>query len=703
MKPVTAQTLTPSSYGVWVPIDITSYVGGDAGSVGAAMLFVANTGASREAVDVRAVGSSYTTNAQMQLEAGAAQFLVAPTDPSDAFEINCAADVTVQLVGYQLAADITFLGTITDVTPATTGAYTAVDLSASVPAGTQAVLLRARANPGGQFGTRPTGDTTITAAGYVSTNNFAEIIVPITSQACEVYVDSGVSLDLVAYWTGGISYLSMPQAISAAGSTWANYTVSPASGYDVALVQWIYGPAGGTSGIRGGDEAASLVNGYSSVLAMPAGINASNEIGLYGSGGSYYVMGWAQSVPADALSVDGIAQAQAMESPALSVGAVTLALADIAQEHGLGSVGYLQPRISSVNAGAAFQPGDVITITGEMLANVIHVYMDNAAGDGADEVEQSISGTPSDASLDITVVLFDATTRQGPPYGTITIRIVDDQGNEDSIEATLATAADATAVAVANYPPPAGQDSAWDDASPSVANGDQGVISDPDGIIQAVYPDGTYEATAPGTFYAQIWDASAHTWSNEAPVTVTETLLTLFSLAQGHALDAPALIPGAVTLSVDDMAQTQGVDSPMSLSLAEQLAVDVIRQNQALSGLLALTGQSILIAQDLANSQALTGSITVAPDIALSAAGLAHAQVLLGAVGLAQAHILAVTDIGQEHELAGAISLIGDAGLVIADLAQGQVLDVAALPAMQYVTDRLLIVRDHDRLMIVEG
>ena len=298
MKPITATTLTPSAYGSWVSMDITSNVGTDAGSVGAALLFVKNTDPSnRYAVDVRAVGSSYTSPFQMQLTAGAGQLLVAPTNTSDAFEINAEnAALDIELIGYTLSSGVTFLSSPVDVTPTTTGAFTALDLSGQVPAGATYVVLRALATGGvpGAFTTRPTGDTSITGAGYLNTNNYAETIVPITSQACEVYVGSSTTIQVVAYGTETIDYLSSPGTLSASSAGWNLNTLSPSTGYDVAIVQFI-SDAVADGGIRGGDETADLYGTYNGVLGMPALINASNQISLYDSGGTYHLMGWLQT------------------------------------------------------------------------------------------------------------------------------------------------------------------------------------------------------------------------------------------------------------------------------------------------------------------------------------------------------------------------------------------------------------------------
>jgi hypothetical protein len=117
--------ISPSSSG-WQSCDITSLVGGDAGSVTGAILWVRSFAASGENFSVRPTGSSFTANGQISNNSGCFHYV--KVDSNDAFDMY-QEDYTkfgVFLWGYTTDDDGSeWLDEPYDITPGSAGAFEA--------------------------------------------------------------------------------------------------------------------------------------------------------------------------------------------------------------------------------------------------------------------------------------------------------------------------------------------------------------------------------------------------------------------------------------------------------------------------------------------------------------------------------------------------------------------------------------------------
>ncbi len=134
MIPVTRVDVTPGSTG-WQDVDVTSHVGGDAGSVALVYLEIVNETGTERAWGIRKNGS--TDSLTGILEDTGHTWIAIGVDSSDIFEINFAniSENKVYLVGYATTAEA---GNLTNAVKKTVGAdatYTDIDISGDTTGG----------------------------------------------------------------------------------------------------------------------------------------------------------------------------------------------------------------------------------------------------------------------------------------------------------------------------------------------------------------------------------------------------------------------------------------------------------------------------------------------------------------------------------------------------------------------------------------
>ena len=140
MKPVTRVDVTPGSTG-WQDVDVTSHVGGDAGSVALVMLEIVNGSTTEHSWGIRKNGSSDTLTGI--LEDTGHTWIAIGVDSSDIFEINLdnITDQKVYLVGYATTAEAGNLTNAVLKTVGTAGTWTDIDISSDTGGDTALVAF----------------------------------------------------------------------------------------------------------------------------------------------------------------------------------------------------------------------------------------------------------------------------------------------------------------------------------------------------------------------------------------------------------------------------------------------------------------------------------------------------------------------------------------------------------------------------------
>jgi len=116
----------------------------------------------------------------------------------------------------------------------------------------------------------------------------------------------------------------------------------------------------------------------------------------------------------------------------------------------------------------------------------------------------------------------------------------------------------------------------------------------------------------------------------------------------------------------------------------------------------SLTQQNVLAVTDALHGQALDGVPLDISVILAAVAGVSHGQALAGGLGLTQASVLTPNNLAHLQALTG-FDLIAGGALNPADLRHAQTLDALNLPGTLFHTDRLLLVAESDRIMVIDA
>lgn len=179
--PVDRVEVTPGTASAWTDVDVTSYVGSDAGSVAGVMLHVVNTNTSPSGEadhGYRKNGSTDTITGTM--EDGGQTMIAVGVDSSDIFEANIAdiTDIDVYLVGYFKTNEATFFTNAVDKSITATSTWTDVDISSDTGGETASVAFlhmyyALSGDPG--WGLRQNGSSADTSQPAVDTGGFVDV------------------------------------------------------------------------------------------------------------------------------------------------------------------------------------------------------------------------------------------------------------------------------------------------------------------------------------------------------------------------------------------------------------------------------------------------------------------------------------------------------------------------------------------------
>jgi len=196
MKAVTPTNITPST-GSWLDVDVSAYVGADAGSVAGVVLEIINTGA-EYSFGVRNNGST-DTYYRIQEDTGH-EWVYIGVDSNNIFEANIEnAAVQIWLHGYCTTAEAFFKTNGVDVTPGTQDAWIDVDLTAQAD-GSDTILcaffLVDESGATRNFGMRENGSTDARLALHNSGDLGGAAMSVDAGEIVEIYAD-GSSTDFI--------------------------------------------------------------------------------------------------------------------------------------------------------------------------------------------------------------------------------------------------------------------------------------------------------------------------------------------------------------------------------------------------------------------------------------------------------------------------------------------------------------------------
>ncbi len=308
--------VTPTSYEAWVDVDVSSYV--PEGATGA-ILRLANGISSTQALAVRKNGST-DTKTGIITQSGHFGAMVG-LDSNRKFEAHAqTSTANIYLIGY--TTDGTdFLTNAVEITPASTGSWVDVDVSANVPVGATGVIVEImnESNDGTHYhaGVRMhnSTDTFTYGSPYTYSRYLYQVCGVDSNRILEAQVDSTtlIAIWLVGYFKSPITFETnaVSYALSSIGS-WLDITVSsgnaPANA-DGAL--WIIKTnnatrSGGTRKNGSGDTSTGDMPG-GAPIAFFTGLDENRKAEGYISNTDvdHYVIGYAQPVtPQPALIQD---------------------------------------------------------------------------------------------------------------------------------------------------------------------------------------------------------------------------------------------------------------------------------------------------------------------------------------------------------------------------------------------------------------
>ncbi len=134
MKPITRQLLSDVTLSMWTDVDVSAYVGSDAGSVAGVMLEIINTSGSEYSWGVRKNVSTDTLTGV--IEDTGHTFVAIGVDANDVFELyQTHADIDVYMVGYFTNAEAVFATNAGDVSLSVTNTWTDITVHADALCG----------------------------------------------------------------------------------------------------------------------------------------------------------------------------------------------------------------------------------------------------------------------------------------------------------------------------------------------------------------------------------------------------------------------------------------------------------------------------------------------------------------------------------------------------------------------------------------
>ena len=177
------------------------------------------------------------------------------------------------------------------------------------------------------------------------------------------------------------------------------------------------------------------------------------------------------------------------------------------------------------------------------------------------------------------------------------------------------------------------------------------------------------------------------------------------SLAPASVTHAQALAGGlgltqAGALTVNGLTHAQTL-AQAALTVGGTLTAHDLNNGHALESV-SLTQQNVLAVTDALHGQALDGVPLDISVILAAVAGVSHGQALAGGLGLTQASVLTPNNLAHLQALTG-FDLIAGGALNPADLRHAQTLDALNLPGTLFHTDRLLLVAESDRIMVIDA
>jgi len=258
--------ITPGTIGSWVNVDVSANV--PSGASGAVLHFIGQASSSLGG-DVRANGSTDDHYAQGGLQAEVHRYNFVKLDANRIFQAKIGdTNVKLYLVGYT-DGNVQFQTNVTDVTSATAGAWTDKDLSAYIPSGASAVIIKfinTLALYNYQCAARkPTSTDAFQNEMYVNTYSPASIICGVSgTRHIELYMQDitntkaylvGYLLPLTSMFTNAIDKTPITTA------AWVDVDVSSIVSTDaVAVILNLTRPASGTfaNGVRAKDSTQNL-------------------------------------------------------------------------------------------------------------------------------------------------------------------------------------------------------------------------------------------------------------------------------------------------------------------------------------------------------------------------------------------------------------------------------------------------------------
>ena len=197
------------------------------------------TGISEPMAITLGIGSA----ADIYAEASWHPWAIVPVDANQVLEGRIEnADVDFFLVGHTLAGakqSFTYIEPSVDVTPATAGAWTSVDVSAMVPAGATGVIVHVIGASGGDriWGLRKRGSTDDRTEKFYPTDHVWAMIGVDSGRVFQAFIqNTDMTLRLAGYTTAGVTFFTnaWKKSLSVV-NTWTDIDISAHTGADPAI------------------------------------------------------------------------------------------------------------------------------------------------------------------------------------------------------------------------------------------------------------------------------------------------------------------------------------------------------------------------------------------------------------------------------------------------------------------------------------
>ncbi len=190
-----------------------------------------------------AITLATTSAADIYKEASWHPWAVVPVDANQVLEGRIEnANIDFFLVGHTLDGakqSFTYIEPSVDVTPATAGAWTPVDVSAMVPAGATGVIVHVIGASGGDriWGLRKAGSTDNRTEQFYPTDHVWAMIGVDTGRVFQAYIQNkDMTLRLAGYTTAGVTFFTNARDKSLTTlNTWTDIDISADTGADTAI------------------------------------------------------------------------------------------------------------------------------------------------------------------------------------------------------------------------------------------------------------------------------------------------------------------------------------------------------------------------------------------------------------------------------------------------------------------------------------